>query len=425
VLLFWVVFEFCRPNHGGKLDKKSNAWLLTASFSTQGEMTTFRFIAIAYLFAGGYSFSLVENGFARSAFHRRSSRTWSFILRQAATSDVAAENEPPDSAGGVVTEIVTTAANSIAANNDKAKKSDRVAVLVCPAQFCVPDDYDVLFENLSRWEERQQQEEGGGPPAPRDRPVIGSCRVAPLPRTEWIKVARQLPTRAFFEAKLPVLETLKWYFDAIERGLAEIFAIEGNDVNVCIIGHSIGGWVARAYLGGLSQSSTAVHRLTLQRCSSLITLGTPHVSPEGALFDQTRGLLRAIADAPSCKPQALADKGIDITCVCSRGLGGKFLSTNIEELVAATSYLPLLGRFDANTEGDGIVPLDLAFMDPPSRRVVVDTCSVTNSPVRHCHVVPTPWNLLDGRAASIKLPVTTFPSYVSEGVLSQWAQYIR
>ena len=289
----------------------------------------------------------------------------------------------------------------------------RVAVLLCPAQFCVPDDYQEFFTQLSELASTDP-----------DLPQIETCRVAPLPRTEWIKVARNLPTRAFLEGRLPVVSTLSWYFEAMEKALAEIFEKEGHDVNICLIGHSIGGWVARAYLGGLSQSSTAVHRLAMERCTSLVTLGTPHVSPKTALVDQTRGLLNEIEEAPSCKPQALVDRGIDITCVSSSGLSAKFLTSNVEELVAASSYLPLLGKLDASVIGDGIVPLDLAFMEEPARRVVVEECSLTNERVRHSHVVPTPWNLINGYAPSIRLP-QGFPSYVSEGVVPFWAKYIR
>ena len=119
-------------------------------------------------------------------------------------------------------------------------KDKRVAVLLCPAQFCVPADYEILFQSLRKLVRDD------------DSPEIGTCRVAPLPRTEWIKVARNLPTRSFLEAKLPVHSTLSWYFDAMETALSEIYALEGPNVNVSIIGHSIGGWVARAYLGGLS-----------------------------------------------------------------------------------------------------------------------------------------------------------------------------
>lgn len=300
----------------------------------------------------------------------------------------------------------------LTSQGDKQAKQRRVAILVCPAQFCVPQDYDVFFENLRRLGDRENVV-----------PEIGTCRVAPLPRTEWIKVSRQLPTREFLEGRLSVVKTLKWYFHAIETALADIFA-EEEDVHLCIIGHSIGGWVARAYLGGLSRSSTSVHRLAVERCTSFITLGTPHVSPDDALIDQTRGLLREIAESSSCKPSELAKQGIDVTCVCSNALGGNFMTTNAEELVAASSYFPLLGRIDGGVSGDGIVPLDLAFMDEPARRVILSRCEKTSSPIRHSHVFPTPWNLIDGYAPSIVLP-GSFPSYVSEGVLSQWVQYIR
>jgi hypothetical protein len=299
--------------------------------------------------------------------------------------------------------------NSNGSHDNRAAKR-RVAVLLCPAQFCVPNDYQEFFSQLALFTASNPEVE------------IVACRVAELPRTEWIKVARSLPTRAFLEARLPVASTLSWYFAAIEKGIAEIFAKEGPDVNLCIIGHSIGGWVARGYLGGLSQSSTAVHRFAMEQCTSLVTLGTPHVSPETSLVDQTRGLLREIEESPGCKPQALTDRGIDITCVSSSGLGGRFLTSDIEELVAASSYLPLLGKTGKDIKGDGIVPLDLAFMGEPARRVIIEKCSLTNERVRHSHVLPTPWSLLDGYSPSIRLQ---FPSYVSEGVLPLWAKYIR
>lgn len=183
-------------------------------------------------------------------------------------------------------------------------------------------------------------------------------------------------------------------------------------------------WIYYTQQPFLGSSSTAVYAMTRERCSSLITIGTPHISPEDALVDQTRGLLREIEEAPLCSPQALADLGIEITCVGSSGVGGKFLTTNVEELVAASSYLPLMGRLSGDMKGDGIVPLDLAFMESPARKVVVEECSITKAPVRHSHIVPTPWNLLDGYAPSIKLP-ENYVSYVSEGVLPQWSEYIR
>ena len=288
----------------------------------------------------------------------------------------------------------------------------RVAVLLCPAQFCVPEDYTVMFENLRALEDQLDIE------------LAESCRTVPLGRTDWIKVARQLPTKNFIDANLDVKETLQWYFDAIEDALMDIFQAEGPDVSIAIVGHSIGGWVARAYLGGLSQSSSAVYRLAIQQCTSLVTLGTPHTSPDDALVDQTRGLLRAIEEAPACSPKYLTEeKGISITCVCSNAVKGSFPSTNLEELIAVGSYVPLTGM-QGDYVGDGIVPSSLAFLDGPAESVIVDTCSQTGKDIRHIHVIPTPWNLWDPKAPSIPLS-DDFPSYVSTGVVEQWAAYIR
>ena len=96
----------------------------------------------------------------------------------------------------------------------------------------------------------------------------------------------------------------------------------------------------------------------------------------------------------------------------------------LEEIIAATSYLPLVGRLGADVKGDGIVPTDLAFMEAPARSVEIEQCSETGDAVRHAHVLPTPWNLIDGSAPSISLP-EDIVWYGSPGVLGQWLTYVE
>lgn len=216
--------------------------------------------------------------------------------------------------------------------------------------------------------------------------------------------------------------------------------------------------MARAYLGGLSQSSTAVYQTTMERCTSLVTLGSPHVSPETALVDQTRGLLKEVDEAYACSSQGLQERGIAVTCVGSTAVKSQLFTTDVEKLVATTSYLPLVGQWkdvlisnggttsddsdsdsdsDGSTnstngasstssamEGDGIIPKELAFMDPPARAIEVERCTVTGNAVRHAHVLPTPWNLWDGYAKSIDLP-EDYVWYGSEGVIDQWIDSIQ
>jgi len=303
----------------------------------------------------------------------------------------------------------------------------KIALLLCPAQFCVPDDYSDLWDALPSHIEITENDDTT---TATKRVTVdrGMSRVVPLSRRDWIKVAKQLPTQDFVDANLRVHKTLDWYFKAIDQGLKEIVD-EGGDIDgICLVGHSIGGWVARAYLGGLSRSSTAVTRIVQETnmISSFITLGTPHESPDTALVDQTRGLLREISETSTCSSGTLVnERGIEVTCVCSSSLPGKFLTTNVEEFVAASSYLPLLGKTDGSVKGDGIVPLDLAFMEEPARKLVLPECPTTGRAIRHSHVLPTPWNLWDASAKSIVLDDTDATSYTAPEIVAQWAQFIR
>lgn len=129
----------------------------------------------------------------------------------------------------------------------------KVAILLCPAQFCVPDDYSQLWETLPSHIEVTDVSESAD--AAKRKVAINKdlSRVVPLSRMDWIKVSKQLPTKDFIDANLRVHKTLDWYFDAIEEGLSAIID-SGEDIDgICIVGHSIGGWVARAYLGGLAR----------------------------------------------------------------------------------------------------------------------------------------------------------------------------
>jgi hypothetical protein len=237
---------------------------------------------------------------------------------------------------------------------------------------------------------------------------------------------------------------------------------ENDNVEICIIGHSIGGWVARAYLGGLSSpmsSSTAIYRLLTQqqqqqqqlqqyytnvKISSLITLGTPHISSPNAIIDQTRGLLREIELSQSCSAKSLNNElGLSITCVGSSSIycfgsgsrsGSSASSSIIENIIATASYLPLLGNVNSTTCGDGIVPYELSYImddnddndgnDSCVQRINIQQCLLTGKSVQHAHVIPTPWNIMNGYAPSYKLLEESNVWYGSPGVLGQWIEYI-
>ncbi len=89
----------------------------------------------------------------------------------------------------------------------------------------------------------------------------------------------------------------------------------GRETTVCMLGHSIGGWVLRSYIGEVLGEERA-----LRQVSSLITLGTPHQPPPASSplsrIDQTRGLLSDInARFPAGSPLP-AER---VTCVAGSG----------------------------------------------------------------------------------------------------------
>jgi hypothetical protein len=167
----------------------------------------------------------------------------------------------------------TAAADTSSSSSSSSSLPERkVAILLCPAQFCVPDDYADLWETLPSHidiiedvADSDSDSTSIGPTTTTTTRRIAVdkdlSRVVPLSRRDWIKVSKQLPTTNFLEATLEVHKTLDWYFDSIETGLNEILSLSQQQKNngdsgldgICFVGHSIGGWVARAYLGGLSR----------------------------------------------------------------------------------------------------------------------------------------------------------------------------
>ena len=87
---------------------------------------------------------------------------------------------------------------------------------------------------------------------------------------------------------------MPFYFEALDKAVDAAAASQPGK-KISLVAHSIGGWVARAYLGQLPAERRS-------RIGRLVTLGTPHRPPPDGFFktiDQTRGLLSNVeADTP-------------------------------------------------------------------------------------------------------------------------------
>jgi hypothetical protein len=223
-------------------------------------------------------------------------------------------------------------------------------------------------------------------------------------------------TLAFWQGRLRPVPTLNFFFEALDKSFAAVDAEFGSDAQVTMIGHSIGGWAARAYLGEVLGEERARRRV-----ARLVTLGTPHNPPPiGSLVasvDQTRGLLTYInSNFPSGAPL----DPHQVVCVAGAGTHTDSLpelvaspawdgevgrSKLLERLVALPSYLALSGSA-FGVSGDGLIPIGTALLDGGCGSVVLDDC-------HHSGFIPT---ALD----SIQLP-ESYLWYGSPCQVAQWA----
>jgi pimeloyl-ACP methyl ester carboxylesterase len=180
---------------------------------------------------------------------------------------------------------------------------------------------------------------------------------------------------------------------SISDAVARCRAAQGDDAEFGLVAHSIGGWIARAWLGGDEGDRDG--------CKSLVMLGTPNQPPpEGSVWeqlDQSRGLL----DNVNRRFPGSYREGVKYACVVSErvrgGLGG-----SIEGLLAFASYLPLGGKGDAR--GDGITPAEGGKMDGCDCVVLEDA--------GHFDFLPNP--------LGIRVPLANATWYGSERHLDQW-----
>jgi len=238
--------------------------------------------------------------------------------------------------------------------------------LVCPAQLASSEDYVELAESLS---------------------TSYGINAVPIPlrKLDWAGLAPSFFSTAYWKGELRPSGALAWYLSRID----EAVEAADPDAEITILAHSIGGWVARAYI---SEWCTDATRSRIKR---LVTLGTPHNPPPvdtvWSSLDQTRGLLSYLASLPPLP-------SVDYVSVIGRAVEGGV--NGLQPLLALTSYAALCG--DARAVGDGIVPLEAAALE--GARMVEVEC-------KHADFIPT-------LAGSLRVPLVW---YGSDEVLPEWA----
>ena len=196
--------------------------------------------------------------------------------------------------------------------------------------------------------------------------------VLPLDRTDWLQVfLNGALDLQFWQANASAdRPAFAWYLNRVANCIRELTA-DDDDACVVLIGHSAGGWLARAALGHFSGStpekegSNEACSIDLDRVLGMVTLGAPHLPPPPQVMDMTRGALRITNER---FPGAFhSDEGLFyITAIGDAVQGAKQKRTNPLEKTTATgfaynSYEAVCGQGD--TIGDGVVPVSAGHLD--------------------------------------------------------------
>jgi len=251
--------------------------------------------------------------------------------------------------------IPSSSASKIRLNAKKSSKTSLASspatssVIIFPQQFGTQGDYEALETSVQN--------------------MTGlSCFTAPLRLLDWpIGLAPTFFSKDYVEAKLKPSKALRFYFERVDEAVQSALS-KTPDTKLVILAHSIGGWLARAWLSEWCAPDVKA------RVSKIVTLGSPHnPPPQGSRFekiDQTRGLLTHINDNyPGAFEQGVSYTSVIGTCVQGR------LALSPLALLAYSSYAVLCG--EGSVKGDGVIPVESAILSG-SKQILIDTAFHTN-----------------------------------------------
>ncbi len=263
------------------------------------------------------------------------------------------------------------------------------------------------------------QSEEAGLRAALQRRGFTDVRILPVERFEWARVILGLIIAIIWRPlATPSGPAYSWFIDRLRSSVEEAHA-QSDGERVLLVGHSAGGWLARAMLADGTWPATegGTESGAASMVSGLVTLGTPHFAPPDGVPDMTQGVLKYVDDA---YPGAfLADDGIAYVTVGGDAIFGDKSRAEMTAptradaayatrgegsaaRVAFNSYEMVCGRGDVT--GDGVVPLSYTQLEGATQLK------------------------LKGVLHSINEAGTTLPTerwYGSENVVDRWLPAVR
>jgi len=225
--------------------------------------------------------------------------------------------------------------------------------------------------------------------------------VSPVKRIDWLKVfLNGLMDEDFRAGNGTAPGAFGWYLD-MAKELVEN-SVRSSGLPVVLLGHSAGGWLARALMSREGRPWVEAN------VAGLVTLGAPHLPPPEWIMDMTRGCLRNLnIEHPGAHFKDLAF----YVTVAGDAIVGKKQEGNVpilelvqsasQESTAYNSYEVVCG--DGEATGDGVVPLVAAHLDGAEQLT------------------------LKGCLHSINIAGTTRPtdrSYMCESFVDEWLPFV-
>lgn len=274
--------------------------------------------------------------------------------------------------------------------SEASEQSKSVHFLILPGFFNDSQDYTMpgsLLPCLSSRSTKHPRQ------LSRDR-----IHVLPIQRKDWLTVflCGILDVNFWKSDMSPQSPSFAWYLERIYKEVNRIvteqvgIGINEENVKVVLLGHSAGGWLARAALGfgtvpkgkEFSFARTHENKIALKHIAGLVSLGTPHKPPPATVMDMTRGALR-ITD--ELFPGAFhSPDGLFYVTIVGNAVEGKeqtkstpFQPRTLSE-VAFISYEAVCGK--GTTVGDGVVPINSAHLHDAIQLVLPNVFHSINAP---------------------------------------------
>jgi pimeloyl-ACP methyl ester carboxylesterase len=114
--------------------------------------------------------------------------------------------------------------------------------------------------------------------------------ILPVERFDWLQVfLRGALDLKFWQSEAPPTRpAFRWYLDRVAAKVEEL----DDDETIVLLGHSAGGWLARAAVGFGTTDEEDTPQIDLSKIAGIVTLGAPNLPPPPGVMDMTRGALR-------------------------------------------------------------------------------------------------------------------------------------